>query len=280
MEVPNAIIIYMDRFGINGQIGMATYSSTLHKINKCHLGTEKEFNVYAAKLKAIHMAIKTVQDTIHQFNQCTIFSDSQAAIISIFNLYRQLGPWQYLIKNILNEADHIRETCPQYCLNIEWVSGHKGIGGNEKADEAAKDAAMRRIGMRDGMKGIKAAWNQSMKDRMWKAWQKGMEWRNTECPLAATTEYVPQTKHRPGGYDIQIHLSEKTSHDTHITSNWALPTQQISSLFSAYTRVRIMNVEKHTKQLPTSSSIVNFSKDKGTFYEGNQEGKECAWKNC
>jgi len=159
IEVPNVIIIYMNGSGINEWIGMATYSSMLHKIDRYHLWTEKEFNMYAAELKAIHIAIKTAQDTIHQFNQCMIFSDSQAAIISIFKPYWQLGLWQYLIENILNKVNHIQETCLQYCLNIEWVPEYERIAENEKADEAAKDVATRRIGMRDSMKGIKAVWN-------------------------------------------------------------------------------------------------------------------------
>jgi hypothetical protein len=37
------------------------------------------------------------------------------------------------------------EANPCYELQLEWLTGHRGIAGNEKADEAAKQAAIQKI---------------------------------------------------------------------------------------------------------------------------------------
>jgi hypothetical protein len=56
---------------------------------------------------------------------------------------RQSG--QSIIKRILDEIDALHLTRPTYAMQIEWVPGHVGIDGNEKADQAAKSAAIEEI---------------------------------------------------------------------------------------------------------------------------------------
>jgi hypothetical protein len=56
---------------------------------------------------------------------------------------RQSG--QAIIERILDEIDTIHLTTPSYIMQFDWVPAHVGIDGNEKADQAAKSAAMEKI---------------------------------------------------------------------------------------------------------------------------------------
>jgi ribonuclease HI len=95
--------------------------------------------VYAGELEAIHMAITQAKEFVALTTGCRIFTDSQPAIKSIAKPKRQSG--QSIIKRILDEIDELHRTNPTYTLHFEWVPGHVGIEGNEKADQAAKEAA-------------------------------------------------------------------------------------------------------------------------------------------
>src|SRR5271170_2490386 len=79
----------------------------------------------------------------NRYKRCRIFTDSQPAIKSLAKPKRQSG--QSIIKRILDGIDTLYETNPSYELQLEWVPGYKGIEGNEKADEAAKQAAIQNI---------------------------------------------------------------------------------------------------------------------------------------
>jgi ribonuclease HI len=94
-----------------------------------------------AGLEAIHMAVIHAQDLMQ--TESRIFSDSQPAIKSLAKPKRQSG--QAIIEQILHEIDAIYLTTPIYNMQLEWVPGHVGIEGNEKADQAAKSAAIEKI---------------------------------------------------------------------------------------------------------------------------------------
>src|ERR1700738_2875370 len=73
------IIIYTDGSGIDGNIGAAAYCLTTTNVQGQYLGKQSHYNVYAAELTAIHLALKMVDD-VPQYTECMIYSDSQAAI--------------------------------------------------------------------------------------------------------------------------------------------------------------------------------------------------------
>jgi ribonuclease HI len=137
----NSAHIYTDGSGINGGIGAAMYCHTDHNVQQRYLGKSSESMVYAAELEAIHMAVIHAKDLTQ--TESRIFSGSQPAMKSLAKPKRQSG--QEIIKRILDEIDDLYLTTPSYRMNIEWVPGHVGIQGNERADEAAKQAAIGKI---------------------------------------------------------------------------------------------------------------------------------------
>ena len=128
--------IYTDGSGINEQIGAAAYNKTLNKTSHQHLGHQTKYNVYAAELTAIQAGISQWARVRGLYPICYIYTDSQAACMSIAKPGRQSG--QGIIMNILDQIDEIG---PQQQLNIVWIPGHQDIDGNERADMEAKTAA-------------------------------------------------------------------------------------------------------------------------------------------
>jgi ribonuclease HI len=133
--------IYTDGSGINERIGAAMHCRTDQYVEQRYLGKNSESMVYAGELEAIHMAVTHAKDLKHM--ESRIFSDSQAAMISLAKPKRQSG--QEIIKRILDVIDALYSTTPPHALQLEWVPGHVGIEGNEKADQAAKRAAIEKI---------------------------------------------------------------------------------------------------------------------------------------
>ena len=170
----NSVHIYTDGSGINNGIGAAMYCRTDQHVEQRYLGKSSESMVYAGELEAIYMAVihaKTFTQT-----ECQIFSDSQPAMKSLAKPKRQSG--QAIIKQILNEVDELYLTTPTYALQIEWVPGHIGILGNEKADQVAKSAAMEKINPapQPTLKSARAnEIHQAIKQEQQKQWQNGKE---------------------------------------------------------------------------------------------------------
>ena len=179
--------IYTDGSGIKKGIGAAMYCSTDQHIEQRYLGTETESMVYAGELEAIHMALHHVKHADNnRYKKCRIFTDSQPAIKSLAKPKRQSG--QSIIKCILDEIDTLYESNPAYELQLEWVPGHKGIEGNEKADEAAKQAAIQKINptRKPSLKSARSNdIHQTLKRQWQEQWTKG---RRTACRLRNTSQ--------------------------------------------------------------------------------------------
>jgi ribonuclease HI len=74
--------IYTDGSGIENKIGAAAYTTATNEASHQHLGSEAQFNVYAAELTARHLAIKLLGNHV-EYRTCRIYIDSQAAIRAI-----------------------------------------------------------------------------------------------------------------------------------------------------------------------------------------------------
>ena len=136
----NTMTIYTDGSGIMEKIGAAAYNQTLNEMAHQHLGRYSEYNVYSAELTALDLGVTMWQNHVHDYPQCYIFIDSQAACSSIQQPRRQSG--QCILTSILDRFDQIMEYNPQRKLKIIWIPGHMDIEGNEYADQEAKRAAI------------------------------------------------------------------------------------------------------------------------------------------
>jgi tubulin alpha len=167
--------IYTDGSGINERIGAAMYCHTDQHVEQRYLGTSSESTVYAGELEAIHMAVIHAKDLTQM--ESRIFTDSQAAMKSLAKPKRQSG--QAIIKRILDEMDTLYLTTTSHALQFEWVPGHVGIEGNEKADQAAKSAAIEKINTATQQTILKSARanaiHQAIEQEKQKQWINGKE---------------------------------------------------------------------------------------------------------
>ena len=63
------MMIYMDGSGINNNIGTAAYNAMTNTINHQYLGSEIQYNMYAAELKAMHLAVEMLENN-NEYLRC------------------------------------------------------------------------------------------------------------------------------------------------------------------------------------------------------------------
>ena len=73
-----------------------------------------------------------------QYDKCIICVDNQSSIQAIDQSA------QYIIQHILESFEEIQRPRLSLKFIIEWVPGHIGIDGNEKADKEAKKATLKK----------------------------------------------------------------------------------------------------------------------------------------
>jgi ribonuclease HI len=160
----NSAHIYTDGSGINDGIAATMYCHTDQQIQQRYLGKSSESMVYAGELEAIHMAVGHAKD-LTQKESTPIFSDNQPAMQSLAKPKRQSG--QAIIERILNEIEELYLNIPSYSMQFEWVPGHVGIYGNEKADQTTKSAAIDKVNPTSPQTMLKSAWANEIQDQIW-----------------------------------------------------------------------------------------------------------------
>lgn len=98
----------------------------------------KGYEVFDAELFGVVQALQVARKAGGQ-RLVTILLDSQAAIARL--QHTQPGPGQALTTKAHTIAERLQTQDHQ--PTIQWVPGHAGVEGNEKADQAAKQAANR-----------------------------------------------------------------------------------------------------------------------------------------
>ena len=125
-----------------------------------------EIQAIESELFAIKEALCWSQTNLLHSENIVIFTDSQSSICLIRN--RQPDSYLSLIFDVQNK---IMSLMPSHEVRIQYVPGHRGISGNEAADQAARDAhqlgyrtltpSSREEMTRLVHDGILASWNQS-----------------------------------------------------------------------------------------------------------------------
>lgn len=123
---PDRTQIYTDGSLLNKLCGSAVWSTSFSLLACLPSNT----TVFAAELYAIYMCLSFLKNKSGQY---TIFTDSYSSIQTLQNLKRSSHYLAFWIANILKEA-------PVGKFIIEWVPGHMGILGNERADALARQA--------------------------------------------------------------------------------------------------------------------------------------------
>ena len=156
----------------NGYIGAAVHSPKTNDTRGEYIGTDNMPKVYAAELTAIQMTTELFEEKINKYTNTFIFTDNQSTIEAIESPKCQSG--QYIIKEILDTIDRIQEIKSSSIIHIEWVPGHMNIMGNERADQAAKAAAIPNTTSPPTII-MKSAQNQSIKTMTKNKWE--IEWK-------------------------------------------------------------------------------------------------------
>ena len=69
-----------------------------------------------------------------------IYTDNQAAITAI--QLTKPNPGHYIFDALHDNIKALQKKHIGICLTIQWIPGHKGVEGNERADKEAKKAVM------------------------------------------------------------------------------------------------------------------------------------------
>ena len=104
---------------------------------KVHMGNNQE--AYDAECAALAHALELAAQRSATPERVTIFSDAQAAIRRMAS--DEPGPGQQYALQARKHIATLRRARKGIVIEIRWCPAHKGVAGNEKADEWAKVAA-------------------------------------------------------------------------------------------------------------------------------------------
>lgn len=150
-KTPLEILAYIDRSGINKNIGSACIILGQRKAIKKFLGTDKISIVYMGELQGFQDAL-TYAINQEQTTSIRVFTDNQTILQALQDPNKCSAP--QIMQATVSHLDTLRTQGKTVYLH--WIPSHKDIKGNEEADTAAKKA----IGWRKARK----------KNGKWKEW--------------------------------------------------------------------------------------------------------------
>jgi ribonuclease HI len=132
--------VFSDGSCIDGGVGAAAvlYRGGVEvQVVRLYLGTEEEHTVFEAELVGMAMGAKLLN--MERSAKYTIGTDSQAAMLTT-RREKQMSA-QYLVSAVHRQIEGVVGMQTGAEVIVRWTPGHKGIKGNERADEEAKKAA-------------------------------------------------------------------------------------------------------------------------------------------
>lgn len=180
-KYPKHIQIYTDASRTEDGTGAAIVSP--NSIRKYKLS--KYTSIYTAELYAILQALIYIrQDYNHHF---LIITDSLSALKGMDQLYTT-HPILQLIKNELQQIENDGKE-----IKFIWVPSHIGITGNEKADQAARDAIIDH-NANIVLRTISTDFKSYLRGEINKEWQRN--WEQSSSKLAEIKQTVKPWSHK------------------------------------------------------------------------------------
>jgi ribonuclease HI len=137
----NDFCIFTDGSGIENRIGAAAFSEGRDgqaRTRQFTLGPDSEHTVFEGELVGTILALDIILAE-PRLRTATILLDSQPAIKALHANRPQ--PGQQLIQLFHKQLKKLLQLRRSFQLRLVWVPGHRGVPGNEHADELAKQAA-------------------------------------------------------------------------------------------------------------------------------------------
>jgi ribonuclease HI len=122
-------------------MGAAAHSPKTSTTTHDYLGPDTIANVFTIELTAIKLATGIFNNQNHDITNCSIYSDSQAALKALDKPVRESG--EYILAEIIADIEGIKRR-RQMDLTMDWIPSDKGRPGNEKADIRRKESSIRK----------------------------------------------------------------------------------------------------------------------------------------